>query len=146
MTLAEKTEMALVALATALTAVLSARLPHRLELGEVLLDGAAFLLVQGLFRDLARLRRARREPSAGPPKQITCACVESTVGLGAIAAGAFLVFAWSPVVFHPRPFVWPLGVAAVGAFGFVVRDAVIDWKERRVRRERDHGGSLSLRG
>jgi hypothetical protein len=158
MTRADRIEVALIALVTTLTAVTVtswASLPRHIELGEALLAGAAGLLFQGLVRDIGRWRRMQ-PPRHAPldergldvvaPRRITCACLESTLGLGAITAGAVLLFAWTPVVLHPVRAAWPIGVGLVGTFGFLTREVVLDWKQLRIRRETDHGAAVTWRG
>ena len=76
---AEKVEVGGIAIFVGVMAALRAHLPARLELGDAVLGAAALLLVQGLVRDLARLRAARRLAGQSPRK-VTCMCAESTCG------------------------------------------------------------------
>jgi hypothetical protein len=138
MTAHERIEVAGLAILTAAAAAFARQLPHRVALADVLLVGAAFLLVQGLVRDVGRLAQARRDARTARPA-VMCVCVESTVGVAAIVAGAVLLFAWTPIVFSPTRLAWPLGVAALGAFGFVTRNVVFDWKRRRFASDPTHG-------
>ena len=71
-------------------------------------------------------------------RRVTCFCVESTVGLTAIAVGCALTFGWTPIRLHAPAIAWPIGVGAVLLFGTGVRNTVFDWRQRRLRFEPDH--------
>ena len=135
-------ELALLALGIGLVAALRRRLPHTVSLGDLLLAGAALLLLQGLVRDVGRLLAARR---GGASRQVTCVCLESTLGLASVVAGAALTLGWAPVPFHVGPLFWPVAFGAVGLFGIATSDVVLDWRTFRVRREADHGASVVWR-
>lgn len=120
-------------------ALVRARLPVKIELGEAVLASAALLLVQGLIRDLVRLRMARAQAKHSAPR-VTCVCAESTLGASAIVIGMLLVFALSPVVLRVPPIAWPIAVGLVSVFGFATRHLVLDWRTRRLRWEPDHTG------
>jgi hypothetical protein len=139
MTSAEKREVAALFLVTVVVATLSAFFPRRVALADVLLGGAAFLLVQGLVRDVGRLRAERAAARATPSPPLRCVCLESTLGIGAIVAGTVLLFAWTPIVLPAGRLAWPVGAAALGAFGFLTKDVVFDWKARTLRRDVRHG-------
>jgi len=141
---ADKVELALIVVVVGAVAGLRSYLPTRLELGDGVLFAAALLLVQGLVRDLARLRAARRLAAANPRK-VTCMCAESTIGATAIFAGLILVFLATPVVLRLPSFAWPAGVASVMVFGFLTRSLVLDWRERRFRWEPDHNVNVAWR-
>jgi hypothetical protein len=141
---AEKVEVAGIVVVVGVIAALRTHLPARIELGDVVLGAAALLLVQGLVRDLARLRAARRL-AAQSPRKVTCMCAESTIGATAIFAGLILVFVATPVVLRPPAFVWPVAVAAVMVFGFLTRSLVLDWREKRFRWETDHNVNVAWR-
>jgi hypothetical protein len=144
MTSAEKRELAALAVVTAAAGALSASLPRRVALADVLLVGAAFLLVQGLVRDVGRLRRERAEAAAALAPPLRCVCVESTLGVGAIVAGSALLFAWTPIVFAVARVAWPLAVAGLGGFGFLTKDFVFDWRTRALTRDPTHGRARGL--
>lgn len=126
----------------AVTALARHSLPARIEVGEAVLGMAALLLVQGLVRDLVRLRGARAAAKSGAPR-ITCVCAESTIGATAILAGVLIVFAMTPVSLRVPSFAWPIGVGLVMVFGFSTRHLVLDWRERRLRWEPNHGGIVA---
>lgn len=134
---AEKLEVA--ALAAVAGWALFAPFPPRVALADLLLGGAAFLLLQGLLRDLWRLRSERGAASAVVRAPLRCVCLESTVGVGAIVSGCLLLFGWAPIVLDVSRFTWPAGIAALGAFGFLTRNLVLDWTTRRLRRDPHHG-------
>jgi hypothetical protein len=136
-------ELALDAAAVGLLVLLREQLPRVVPVGDVLLLGAAALLLQGLARDLGRLVDARR--SASPSRAVTCVCLESTVGVTAIVAGAALALGWATVRVNVKPVVWPASLAAVLAFGALTRDLVFDWRQVRIRREADHRARVGWR-
>lgn len=126
------------AIVTAATALVSSHFPRHLLLGEMLVGGAGLLLGQGLVRDLARLRARNVAERTGEAQVITCMCVESTLGVGVITAGCILLFAWSPVTLAMSRLLWTGCVGAILTFGFCTKDLVMDWRERRIRREANH--------
>jgi hypothetical protein len=135
-------EIVLAAATVGIFVLLRERLPHVVPVGDLLLLGAVALLLQGLARDLGRLVDARR---ASEPRRVTCVCLESTVGLAAIVAGAALALGWTAVRVNLSPLTWPAGLAAVLAFGVLTRDVVFDWRLLRLRREADHQASVRWR-
>ena len=137
-----KWEIAGIVLFVSAIALARSYLPNRIEVGEAILAGAATLLVQGLIRDLVRLRASRAAAKAGTPR-ITCVCAESTLGVTAILAGILLVFAMSPMVVRVPAFAWPVCVGLVLVFGFSTRHLVLDWRERRFRWEPNHDGTVA---
>ena len=87
MTIAEKFELALIAVTT-LAAVLAAPLlPAQLELGSLLLVGFVLLLGQSLLRDVWLLVRQRRAAASAPAQPAQGMCVESVVGACGVVAG-----------------------------------------------------------
>lgn len=114
-------------------------LPSKIDIGEAVLLSAALLLVQGLVRDIVRLRMARAR-STGTVARVTCVCAESTLGVSLIVIGALLVFGTNPFVLRIPAVGWPSAVGLVAAFGFATRHLVIDWRTRRLRWEPDHMG------
>ena len=141
---AEKIEVGAIVVIVGVVAGIRSQLPARLELGDAVLFAAALLLVQGLIRDLARVRAARRL-AAQSPRKVTCMCAESTIGATAIFAGLILVFLLTPVILRPPAFAWPISFAAVTLFGFATRHLVLDWRERRFRWEPDHNVTVAWR-
>jgi|HubBroStandDraft_6_1064221.scaffolds.fasta_scaffold622784_2 hypothetical protein len=144
-------ELALDVTATVIVAALSPRLPHALAVGDLLLAGAVVLLLQGLVRDLwsvASVARAARASASGEPvtREVTCVCVESTVGVTAIVAGLALTLGWQSGAVHLPPVAWPIGFASVLLFGTGVRNLVFDWRARSLRREPDHRARVTWRG
>lgn len=128
-------ELALDAAAILVVAALSPRLPQAPAIGDLVLFGAVVLLLQGLARDLWRVRASRGE---GETRAVTCVCVESTVGVTAIVAGLLLTLGLHAGSVRLPPMAWPIGAAAVLSFGTAVRNLVFDWRALRLRREPDH--------
>ncbi len=138
-----RVELALVAAAVVVTGLLSPRLPRNASLGDLLMVAAVVIFVQSLGRDLVRLRRARAGGSSA--SQVTCVCVESTVGLSAVVAGIALSLFWAPVRVPMAPAVWPLALAILALSGTLSRELVLDWRALRIRREPDHLARLAWR-
>jgi hypothetical protein len=136
-------ELALDGAAVLVVAALSPELPRSLPIGDLVLGGAVVLLLQGLVRDLWRKATA---PKGGSTREISCVCVESTVGLTAIVAGLLLTLAWRAGSVLLPPAALPIGFAAVLLFGTAVREVVFDWRALRLRREPDHGARVTWRG
>ena len=136
-------ELALDGAAILLVAALSRRFPQSLALGDLVLGGAVVLLLQGLVRDLRRVATAPREAST---REISCVCVESTVGVAAIVAGLSLTLGWRAGALRLAPEALPIGFAAVVLFGTAVRNIVFDWRALRLRREADHRARVTWRG
>jgi hypothetical protein len=145
MTTAARREVVALAVVTAAAGALSASFPRLVALADLLLWGAVFLLLQGLVRDLGRLRRERTMAAMALRLPVHCVCVESTLGVGAIVAGSLLLLAWTPIVLAVSRIVWPAAIAGLGAFGFLTRHLVFDWKARRLRRDPEQPGPVGTR-
>ena len=96
----------------------------------------AVLLAVGLVRDVARIALAGRPVAATPdprPGELRL-CLESTLGLGAVADG-LLWRAWSagPPVTPPLGAL-VLGLAAVAAFGHLTRNVVVVFRQEPAHR------------
>ncbi|MDX1512802.1 MAG: hypothetical protein R3174_03570 [Gammaproteobacteria bacterium] len=138
MTREEKAELFLIPAAAALTWLAAGALPERVSFGHLLLACAGLLLFQSLVRDLALLRRARREAKSSPKPAARCMCVESALGAtGVVAGGAILASGYGGVVPMIGP-VWALTVGLVMALGFAIKDLVFEWNPWRLRRDKDH--------
>ena len=135
-------EIALAVVAVGILLLVRERLPRVVPLGDLLLLGAATLLLQGLGRDLGRLVEGRHVPES---RKVTCVCLESTVGLAAIVVGAALAFGWTTARVSLAPLTWPASLAAVLAFGAFTHDVVFDWRALRLRREADHRANVGWR-
>ena len=150
-TRAARVELAVIAVGAILVGLAAPLFARRVALADLVLAGAALILVQGLARDVARLRAARREAIArrvatdpAPRRAALCTCVESGLGVSAVVAGAVLVFAGSAQRFTVPSLAWPALFASITLLGWVVRDVVFDARRRRLRVERDHA-SLDVR-
>ena len=133
MSAATRFELLLVVLFSGVVAVAAGlgALPAALPIGELVMVAAGLLLAQGLLRDLHKRFVARRcsTQAAG-----SCMCAESPLGITAIAAGVILLLSGVRVaVSMPWP-AWPVLVFCAGLAGLVLKDIVIDWKARRIRR------------
>jgi hypothetical protein len=138
LTLAEKFELGLIPVATALAGWLAPRPGLRLELGELIACGALLLLLQGFCRDLWLLREARRNKSTSPARSARCMCVESATGLTGVVAGIALTgFGLGRPVFV-SPVGLAAGAGAVLVTGFLLKDFVFEWSPWKIYREKDH--------
>ena len=140
----EKIELGLIATVAAAAWFFAARLPVKLPAGYLILAASVLLLGQGLLRDLwvkygAKKDHPAAETQAPAAKQkIVCMCMESTVGVAGVIGGlAILLCGIGRIVEVPLYF-WPALVLCVGVVGFVIKDFVLDWKARSVRRVKDH--------
>ncbi len=104
----------------------------------VVLCVSALLLLQSLLRDVAILVRFRRAPNPEPPKTAQCFCLESTVGLTGVIAGAALVGLGCSSRVNISHVAFSLTVAATMALSFGIKDLVITWNPLGLRRDKDH--------
>jgi hypothetical protein len=123
-------ELALVALASAVTFGGARVLPAALPAGTLALVCAALLLGQGLARDLSIKFVAHRDQSCAVGAQF---CAESALGIGGIIAGALLLASGAGQVVTLTAARWGLLVAMVGLGGFFIKDVVFDVRSRRLR-------------
>jgi len=142
LTRAEKIELGLVALATAVLAWSAVHLPDTLELGSFLAVAALALLGQGLVRDLWLLTKQRKAGDTAHREEARCMCMESTVGLGGVLVGVLLTAFAVPVTVRMADWAWPLAGGLIWAAGFSIKDVVIQWSPWKVRRVKDHGSIL----
>ena len=146
----EKIELGLIATVAVTTWFFATRLPVKLPAGYLILAASVLLLGQGLLRDLYVKYIAKKDhpavaaaaaidgQPANAPKKIVCMCMESTVGVAGVVGGlAILLCGIGSIVEVPFYF-WPALVLCVGVVGFVIKDFVLDWKARSVRRVKDH--------
>ena len=99
---------------------------------------SALLLLQSLVRDVAILLRSRRAPTTDPGREAQCFCLESTVGLTGVIAGAALVGLGSSARVTISHFAFSLAVAATMALSFGIKDLVITWNPLGLRQDKDH--------
>jgi hypothetical protein len=106
-------------------------------LWQITLSLSALLLLHSLIRDVAILLR-RRAAADGPRREAQCVCLESTLGLTGVVAGAMLAgLAGSAHVTIGR-WEFSLALTATLALGFAVKDLVVSWNPLGLRREKDH--------
>ena len=141
----EWVELALVPMVAGAAFAGRAALPAALPLGEVVLAGASLLLGQGLIRDLYLTYGAQAGQSCQLDPQTGRAlavCMESTLGMVAIALGAALLLSGAERPVTCTAAFWPTLVLAIGWGGFLLKDVVIDLRARRLRLEKDHRNVL----
>ncbi len=141
-TRAEKIELGLVVLATAVLALSAVHLPDTLELGAFLALAALALLGQGLVRDLWLLTKQRKAGADAHREEARCMCLESTVGLGGVLTGVLLTAFAVPFTVRMAEWAWPVAGGLVWGAGFAIKDMVIQWSPWKVRRVKDHGSIL----
>jgi hypothetical protein len=112
--------------------------PSPTPLWQLLLGVSALLLLQSLVRDVAIVLRTRGAASGEPRKEASCMCLESTLGVTGIVAGAILVGVGSSAQVAVGRLGFMLAVAGTMALGFIIKDWVISWRPLGMRREKDH--------
>jgi hypothetical protein len=113
-------------------------LPAPTPLWLVVLCVSAWLLLQSLARDVAILVRSRRAPTPEPGREAQCFCLESTVGLTGVIAGAVLVGLGCSTRVNISHVAFSLAVTATMALCFGIKDLVITWNPLGLRRDQDH--------
>jgi len=141
MTRREKVELLMIALAIAASVLFRAHLPHRMATGDLVLCASVLLLIQGLLRDLWIKYAPRTDGELSPqpvPKRIICVCMESTVGVVGVIGGLTLIGAGISNTVVLESWFWTILVAGVTIFGFLIKDLILDWKTKSIRREKNH--------
>lgn len=135
MTRFERTELAIIALAMLLAWPRLRYLPDHPSIGGLLTTAGATFLGQGLLRDIALLATAR---SKGPERRQACLCLESLLGISAVAGGIALAL-WQPAwcLAAGRP-TWAMMFGLTLLAGFLQKELVITWSPLRLRRDRNH--------
>lgn len=138
MTSREKGELVLIAVAIGASAALKNKMPAKLSSGDLVLYASILLLAQGLVRDLW-IKYAAPKVEAKPKKSgPICMCMESTVGVLGVIAGLMLLFVGTQTPMKLASWFWPALVGGVLVIGFLIKDFVLDWRTRSIRREKDH--------
>ena len=138
MLLPARIELFLIGMCVLLAWFAAPLLSRQLSLSVVLGMTCALLLLQGLVRDIAILVRVRRKSGASLPQSGRYLCVESTVGLLGIAAGALLIGTHLDVPLLLDQGEVALLVCATMIAGFSGRDWVIQAKPWRIFHDPDH--------
>jgi len=138
MTSREKSELVLIAVAIGASTALKNKLPAKMSSGDLVLYASIVLLAQGLVRDLW-IKYATPKVEAKPAKTgPICMCMESTVGVLGVIAGLLLLFVGTRTPLELATWFWPAVVGGVLVLGFLIKDFVLDWRTRSIRREKDH--------
>jgi len=138
MSLVEKFEVALIAAVAALFYVLAPALPDHVAFGNLLLGASALLLLQGLLRDLWLLAQTKRKPPQNPPRTASCMCVESIIGITGVVAGLILLACEMGMLIPMKRWGWGLLALLALGTGFFIKDYVIEFRQWRIRRDKDH--------
>lgn len=138
MTRAEQTELALVPVLGLVVGLLGDRLPSSASIGALLLAASCLLLLQGLVRDLWLLSQRRQQAPSEPARTALCLCAESTVGVAGVVAGLALLGSPIGAAVPLSPLLAGGLTAGVLAFGFAIRDIIVEARPFRIRRERGH--------
>jgi hypothetical protein len=138
MTRAEWIEVLLIGILAPMSWLAWPYFPSPIPLWQIVLGVSILLLLQSLVRDVAILLRTRRSASNEPRKEAQCFCLESTVGVTGVVAGAALVGLDSSTNVTISRWDFFLAVAGTMALSFIIKDLVISWKPLGVRREKDH--------
>jgi hypothetical protein len=139
---ADTIERVLIAGAVGLVALTARAFPETMELGSLLAVAALALLGQGLLRDLWLLAQPRRRASNEPALEVSCLCMESTLGLSVVVVGVVLTATGISLPVHLPGWVWPLVAAVVWFGGYTINDVVIHWSPWKLRRVKDHGSLI----
>lgn len=142
----EKIEIALIAFVVAACGWWRHNFPVCRTLGDVLVLLASLFLLQSLLRDVwlwLRLRFTASDAQSHPVER-QCMCVESLLGLSAVMVGLLLMIAGGGrfLTMHVPATGWPIIFGVVLICGFLLKDLVLDWSQKRILRERDHSNLL----
>ncbi len=137
MTNAEKVEITSIPLVGIGFWLLASDLPHKLDLGTLLATMSILLLFQGLVRDLWLLAKNGRAQSSAP-RTARCMCMETTLGVSGLVAGAILLGAGIGRTIVVAKWEWSLMAMAIMGAGFLIKDFVIHSSPWRIRRDKDH--------
>ncbi len=138
----ETIELTLITLAILSFTSLSDRLPHTVNLGQLIVFLALTLLLHGFLRDLYLLYKQKTQSKSEPPVEMRCMCLESTIGLTFILIGvacAILFSRWQVIL---KPYLWSLFFAVVLIFGFLTKEMIITWNPFSIRKEKDHANII----
>jgi len=138
MTRAEQVELTLVPVLGAVVGLLGDRLPTSASIGALLLVASCLLLLQGLVRDLWLLSQHRKQGTGGPARTALCLCAESTVGVAGVVAGLALLGSPIGAAVPLNPLLASGLTAGVLAFGFAIRDVIVEARPFRLKRESGH--------
>lgn len=138
MTLTEKVEIALIALAGVASWFAAGWLPADISVGALLLGASVLLLGQGLVRDLWLLSRRKQGEQRGVRREALCMCMESTVGATGVVAGLVVLGSAIDSTLSTSPLLVSAVAIGVLVLGFAIKDLILDFRPFRIRREKDH--------
>lgn len=138
MTAAEKIELALIPMIGLAGWFIAGWLPADIGIGLLLLGGSVLLLLQGLIRDLWLISRRDQQSQQGAPQEALCMCVESTVGVTGVVAGLVVLGSTIDSTLSASPLLITILATGTLAFGFAVKDLILEFRPFRIRRDKDH--------
>ena len=112
--------------------------PDSISIGRFVLSMALIFLIQTLLRDLWILSRQRSGTGGKSTRAISAFCVESAVGLSAVAVGCGLLFAPLPTTLNLGNPGWSISILLTMLLCFVLRDFVFQWNPWRVYKDPGH--------
>ena len=138
MTNNEKMELILIPILAIGVWLITPWLPAETDLGLLLLYLSAIYLLQSLLRDISLLIQQKKIPSTGDQRTAQCLCVESTIGIAVIVAGAALLGTGITYPVVIRQWGWSVLVTSVLISGFIIKDYVIERNPWRIYRDKAH--------
>lgn len=161
MSIIEKLEITLMSVFIALTSLFAVLFPSlfisEISLGQLMLYCAAFLLLQGLIRDLyvyfsirktkqalkpLHTPKSSQEPKPLVKSKATCICLESSVGVLVILCGALMILTRLDVLITVSPWQWVAILSLIVIAGFVLKDWVLHWQPIKLAREKNHANVI----
>jgi hypothetical protein len=138
MTRAEWIELTTIVVTAAASFFARPLLPSAMPLWQIVLGLSVLLLAQSLVRDVAILFRKRHSQTSEPRQEAQCFCLESTVGMTGVIAGALFVGLGNAHQIPISHLEFSIAVMGILTLGFIIKDFVISWNPIGARREKDH--------
>ncbi len=153
MTILERSELILTFVITILLLLFGSLIsPNSASISQLILYGAALLLLQGLMRDLCILFRQRRlstvkqsknnkkstaQIPSNPVKE-PCFCLESAVGLTGVIAGLCLLSIGFNDTISLNSYFFAAYINFILVLGFFLKNYVFGWSPWKIYKEPDH--------